>query len=146
MEAFKLKPYIILTVVLMVGSYVTGRYFSQQNQVSVKTSITQTKNEQIKENTHETITEVKEPNGEVKTVTIIGTITTDNTQTQTDTKTQTIPVKRSTINISALAGMSLTSLTPVYGISASKEFIGPITVGAFGLTNGIIGLSVGVNF
>ena len=35
---------------------------------------------------------------------------------------------------------------PLYGISANKEFIGPITIGAFGLTNGTIGLSIGVNF
>jgi hypothetical protein len=34
----------------------------------------------------------------------------------------------------------------MYGISVHREFIGPITLGAFGLTNGTVGLSIGVNF
>ncbi len=55
--------------------------------------------------------------------------------------------KQSKINISFLGAndFSKSIPVPIYGLSVSKEFIGPITVGAFGLTNGVIGLSIGLD-
>ena len=50
--------------------------------------------------------------------------------------------------ISALAGFSPFSdpHTPVYGGHVSTQLLGPINVGAFGLTNGTIGMSLGLDF
>ena len=51
------------------------------------------------------------------------------------------------MNISALVGVDLpNSLKPLYGASFTKQFLGPISIGAWGLTNGTLGVSVGINF
>jgi len=74
--------------------------------------------------------------------------TTDHTQkVETDTKTQVV-LKSPTINVSGLVANDFShgGILPLYGVSVSKEFIGPVTLGLFGLTNGILGLSVGINF
>jgi len=55
--------------------------------------------------------------------------------------------KRNTINISALYSVDTTDrFRPAYGLSVSKEVLGPITIGIFGLTDGTIGVSIGGNF
>jgi hypothetical protein len=93
----------------------------------------------IKEHDHEVTVIVEDPSGKKTT-----TITKDTTRKSKEVVKTIVKPK---VNVSALAGVSTTdSRKPVYGISVSKEFIGPITLGAFGLTNGIIGISVGVNF
>lgn len=84
------------------------------------------------------------PSGAVDTT----TTTTDHTQKiETDNKTS-IVLKSSKLNISALIANDFSRglLVPTYGVSIQKEFIGPLTLGAFGLTNGVVGLSVGLNF
>lgn len=91
---------------------------------------------------------ITEDPGGKKTTTITENTTTD-TKKVTDTQKDIVVTapKSSIINISALAGLDTgRGFVPTYGISASKELIGPITVGAFGLTNGTIGVSVGLNF
>lgn len=52
--------------------------------------------------------------------------------------------KRRTTNISAMGGMA--EFKPVYGASANMEIFGPVTAGVFGVSNGTIGISLGVNF
>ena len=88
--------------------------------------------------TYRTIVRTKKPGGETKTVVT--------EEINSNTKTITKPPPK--LNVSALAGIDTATslLKPIYGISISKEFMGPITVGAYGLTNGVVGLSVGVNF
>lgn len=77
----------------------------------------------------------------------------DDKKTNTETniaKDETKEVTRggSRFNISALAGAN--PLRPTdgldYGLSVTKDLIGPITIGAWGLSNGIGGLSLGVSF
>lgn len=88
--------------------------------------------------TYRTIIKTKKPGGETRTV----------VTEEINSRTKTVTKPGPKVNVSALAGVDTTSsiLKPVYGISVSKEFIGPITVGAYGLTNGTVGLSLGVNF
>lgn len=51
------------------------------------------------------------------------------------------------LNVSALAGVDVTSkFAPVYGVHVTKQVLGPVTVGAYGLTTGIVGVSLGVTF
>lgn len=83
--------------------------------------------------------------------------TNENTKTNTDakeataTKTQTL---RPTWQISALVGTDVTSvanalngsgpLRPTAGIHVSRRVLGPVTVGAFGLSSGTFGVSAGL--
>ncbi len=51
------------------------------------------------------------------------------------------------VTISALAGTTFSTETPiVYGGSISKPIFGPITIGAWGLTNKTAGFSLGLTF
>lgn len=105
---------------------------------------------------HQNETSVREViKNNVVTVTHVVTAkdgTTDTTITTTDhsvlkqQEVQSVAAKP-TINLSALVANDFTAIPkPLYGLSISKEFLGPITVGAFGLTNGVVGLSLGYNF
>ena len=65
--------------------------------------------------------------------------------TKTETKTE---VNKSNNNLSVLMGKNIKdfSETPTFGAHFSKKLLGPLAVGAFGLSNGTIGFSIGVEF
>lgn len=55
----------------------------------------------------------------------------------------------SKVTVAALYGAQASlsaTFTPVYGLSISKPILGPFTVGAFGFSSGVVGLSVGLTF
>lgn len=142
-----LKSKIIIVCAPLILAFALGRYTAP----SVPNSTIDTKTETNKKtdtDTHKVTVITKDPKTGSETTTITEDTKT-NTKTNTDTqidKTVTAP-KTSVINISALAGLDTgRGFVPTYGISANKELIGPITVGAFGLTNGTIGVSLGINF
>ncbi len=83
------------------------------------------------------VTVIKRPDGTVEKV------ITDKSKIITEDSTKQ-NIGRSKVNLSALVGTDFTS--PAYGLHVSKEFLGPITLGAWGLTNKTVGLSVGLNF
>ncbi len=129
-----------------------GRY-SVQSPTTKTTEQTQTDiNKQVNRDTHTdtTITVTEDPSGKKQTVTTISQDTTTRSkvdETINDSRSTTItPTKRSTLNISALASADIKNFIPVYGLSVTKEVLGPITVGGFGLSNGVIGISVGLDF
>lgn len=126
----KITLYLISIIVsLGIGVYI-GKLAFSQSQIDT----------QIKEVTQRRTVVVKE--GERET-TIIDEHIVNNERVKQNISTQ----KRSTLNISGLAGIELKPHPEVfYGVSVSKEIIGPITIGLFGLTNGIVGASVGMNF
>jgi len=141
----KVNKYFIYAVILIVA-FAFGRY-------SVKQNITQVTNETEKskdtdKNVHTVIEIVKLPDGTEKTIKTIDSNTKTTEKSVTNSSTTSTPVKRSTLNISALAANDFDKhgILPVYGVSFNKELFGPVTVGAFGLTNKTIGLSIGVNF
>ncbi len=129
---------IALAIAILLLGVAIGRLFC----ASAKT-VEVTKD--VVHNDIKTVTHtVTAPNGTVDTT----TTTVDTTlRVDTDNKTVVSTVKPK-INISALVANDFSKgiLRPVYGISASKEFIGPLTLGAFGLTNGTVGVSIGLNF
>jgi type IV pilus biogenesis protein CpaD/CtpE len=140
--------YKVLAVLLvLLATFAAGRYSVSQTPAVVATK--QTEVQVVKQQAqHEVVVTVKEPDGEVKTTETIDTsVHTDTTKDQQTTQTV-APAKTSKINISALVAndFSRGGILPLYGVSASKEFIGPVTIGAFGLTNGTIGVSIGLNF
>lgn len=83
--------------------------------------------------------------------TVSTTETTDKDVKETVTSEQKqvqVMIKAARTNISVLAGTDFTKpgIIPLYGVSVSRELIGPVIVGVFGLKNGVAGLSIGVNF
>lgn len=111
---------------------------------NIQTKVVETTKEVIKNDIQTVTRTVTLPNGATDTT----TTTTDHSQRiQQDTK-QTLVAKSSTINVSALVANDFSRglISPTYGVSISKEIVGPITVGLFGLTNSTVGLSLGINF
>lgn len=110
----------------------------------VQTKTVETTKEVVRTDVQTVIKTVRLPNGQEETTTTV----VDHTITKDTASKTAVVVKAPTINVSALVAndFSTGSLKPLYGISVSKELLGPITVGAFGLTNGTIGLSLGINF
>lgn len=45
-----------------------------------------------------------------------------------------------------MAGTSFTSPQVIYGVSVYRGVLGPIGIGVWGLTNGIVGASIGISF
>jgi hypothetical protein len=136
----------------MLVSFDLGRYTVSAPETKTETSQTTNTDTESNKDTHKettTITE-KQPDGATTTTTKIveDTVTKKDTETKTDSHTeQTVtPPKLNTLNLSVLAGIDLSRQTPVYGASVNKQLLGPITIGLFGLTNGTIGASVGLNF
>lgn len=145
---------ILLGLLALVIAFAVGR-FSANTAPSVTEQQTTTNNDikQVDKDTHKetTITKTRNPTGDEKTVT---TITEDTTTKVKDVDTATtteskviVPSKRNTLTVSALVGMDTTrSFLPTYGLQVSKEVLGPISIGAFGFSNGLFGLSVGLSF
>lgn len=147
-----LKTKILVSLVALVVAFASGRYSVQKP--TIKTEIQQT--EAVKQtedkNTHTktTKTEVKKPDGTDITTTVTDQVQDDDMTTHSTATTkiqQTVtPPKTGTLNISALAGFDIRKMTPAYGASVTKQILGPVSVGAFGLTNGVVGVSIGLSF
>lgn len=139
----------------IIIAFAAGRFSARSPEIKTEISA-QTQLQQDKEkNTHTetTITTVKTPDGTVKTVKQINEIS--NTRTDTSVvsdikeKQDIIPPKTNLLNISALVSADMSKglfQPPSYGVSVSREVLGPITAGGFALTNGVIGISIGLNF
>lgn len=135
---FLSKTPVLLLIALAIGIAV-GRY---SNRPAETTKIVHEETKKVID-TKKKIIEVVTPDGTKTTTTTEDTVTTiDKDKTKSS---QTKPSPK--VNLSFLAGVPrLNDLRPIYGLSVSKEFIGPITVGLFGLTNGTLGVSIGVDF
>lgn len=53
---------------------------------------------------------------------------------------------KNTITINGLIGLGLQDRQPIYGISVSKQLLGPIQIGIWGLSNKTGGFSLGLSF
>lgn len=135
-----MKYKIISILILVVTAFAYGRYSVNTN-TETKTNTETTKNT----NTHKETTISKDKNGNEITKIVEDTVSKKIKDSEVNVEQQI--QKRNALNISALVGTGLfNGLAPVYGASISKEFIGPVTLGLFGLTNGIVGVSLGLNF
>lgn len=148
-----MKHKIILTAVILTAigaGYAGGRLHARSGRTTSETTEARTETDQSTTTT--TTTQVSPT--VVRTVVVTdGKKTLEERHTE-DTKIRppSLPPAASKranrMNVSVLAGIDFSSAVPkpTYGVSINKEFIGPITVGVFGLTNGTIGASIGVNF
>lgn len=128
-----------LVLIMMVTAFGLG-YFFRNAQPSLVSQTAQVKDD------HTVITTVttKQKDG-TKTVQTIDSTVKTNTKETVKQSTQ----AKAQLNVSALAGYDFNSSrlpTPVYGVAVTKQVLGSLTVGAFGLTNGTVGVSLGVNF
>ena len=147
--------------VILIGAFAGGRY--SVSAPEIKTEIAEQKKEEtitdkkedVKTHTETKIVEVKTPDGvDTKTTTVAevkdvleDTKRNDKVQDDTQIKQDIIPPKTNTLNLSVLAATTTGQFgTPIYGASVTKEIIGPITAGAFFLTNGTVGVSIGMSF
>lgn len=137
------KNQFIILLVLLIIAFAVGRYSITSNQ-QPEVQVTKTKDQVKDVDTHKVITRTKSPTGEVKTVTIIDT--TSIIKTSTETAKAVIPAKNAKLNVSALIAFNHDYEGPKYGISVTKEGLGPFTGGIWGLNNGTLGLSLGVDF
>ena len=148
------KVKIAIAFIVVVAAFATGRYSVSQTTTTTKETVKQ--DDKINENqdTHvlTTTTTEKDPTGVEKTTT---TTTSDTVlkETQDDTTNtniqQTITVAaHKKVNVSILVGSNTSNLLqpPNYGASVTAEVLGPVTVGVFGLNNGTLGASLGLDF
>jgi hypothetical protein len=130
--------YIIATVLIIIA-FAAGR---KSIKPEIKT-VTVTQTIVQKHKNIETVT-TKQPDGTVK---IIKREVIDSTNSILKSQETVVKNANKTFNISALVSNNIHEpLKPIYGISINKETLGPVTIGAFGLTNGTVGLSLGINF
>jgi hypothetical protein len=132
----------IAAVIVVVIAYAAGRYTAPEK---IKTEIKTVEVEKVVTKVqHKKVVIRENKDGSKETVIITDTKSDEKGKSNTDIKNKEVTNKGS-FNISVLAGSSV-PINGVLGVSATKSVLGPITVGAWGLTNGTAGLSVGLNF
>lgn len=147
-----------------VGRYTTPEKVKIETKTVTVEKVVYKDKEDDKEKKHEhtVVKEDKKPDGEVLTTT--DTTYDDNKEdkktddTITNTSTTQDNIKEVTrgsapVTISALGGVYINGITPVYGLSVTKPILGPLTVGIWGITStnpSVVGpscgLSVGLTF
>lgn len=142
---------VVIGAVALVTAFALGRYSVPAVVTKTTENITSEDTKKVGEDKHiKTVTTIVElPSGEKRTETVTtdeSTINTVERNVKTESKTSESTSVRSKYSVSALVGTSTSALSPVYGVHASKELIGPIQLGVWGTTDGKVGLSVGLSF
>lgn len=135
--------------ILLIGiGYGTGRYL-QPARVEIKKEVEIKEVEVTKKNvvTHEHIVKDKDGNETIDRTTEDKSTEARNTESKTKESTV-ITNKKPDWRVNALAALSPDHdfANPAYGLQIERRILGPISVGAFGLTNKTVGLSVGIEF
>lgn len=138
------KNNIIIVTILLALSFSIGRYCSPEK---VKTEIKTVEVEKIvKKVEHKVITIRQNKDGSKDTTIVVDSNTDQKTHSNSSTINKEITTKEIKTNVSLLIG-GTHSISPLnYGISIQRSFIGPITIGAWALTNANYGVSIGLNF
>lgn len=139
-----IKTKIILASSAIILSFALGRYSARtasQKQAAISHAVTKAETHE-----HKVTTITQDKKGDTKTI-IVEDQTSETAGASTSTVHESTPVsKYHPLNISALAAIDFHTGLPVYGASVSKEILDPVTVGAWGLNNGTIGVSIGIDF
>lgn len=149
------KTKAVLAAVALAVAFASGRYLTPTKVVTeIKTVEVEKKTSESDKNKHKetTIIEVAKPDGtkETTTKTVEDTdskkSTTDETAKSSD-QTKEVTREGSRLSISALAGTDVTNWAagPIYGAHVSKDLLGPISIGVWGLTNKTGGISIGLS-
>lgn len=158
-----LKIRIIGAVILFASAFAAGRYTTPERIEIRKETVTvevekkqTTKDQKIEQNKKKTEVEITRPDGTKikKTVTetdkkkdtqIEQTVEREKDTKETETKIVENPRR---LTISVIGGPNFTDLkSPLaFGGHISRPFLGPITLGVWGLNSGVGGLSLGLQF
>lgn len=132
----------IAIIVLVIVAYASGRYMSPEK-VRVET-VTVEVTKEVAKKEKKTVKIKENIDGSKETVIVTDTETDEKSHSNSQMDTKEV-INGSKFNISVLAGTSV-PVNMVFGVSANKAILGPITAGAWGLSNGTVGLSLGLNF
>lgn len=165
---------ILIAILALLIAFAFGRFTAPAKVVQTKEKTTTS--EQTKEQTtnasqdaernrhiERTTTEITKPDGTREVVTKVtedsstsrsSQSTTDNrqesSQASSEKSSKEITYGRDKVTIAALGGVSISFANgfgaPVYGAIISKPILGPITVGIWGLSNGVGGAAIGLTF
>lgn len=138
------RTIIIVAILSLLASFATGYYLApdkiktETRTVEVEKIVIQVK--------HEVKTVTVKPDGSSTTTTVTDTNTHSNTDSNSSTISKDIPINKNTLSISALVGTTgIPFGTQVYGLSVSRNFIGPIRLGIFGMSDKTFGFSLGLD-
>jgi hypothetical protein len=145
---------VVIASLALATAFATGRWSVRSPTIKTTQDIHESQDKTQDKNVHTqtTITSTKKPDGTVETTTHVNSYTTsksDEKDTTAENIQQTVtPPKTGLFNISALVYEDSTRIsTPLYGLVASKEVLGPVRAGVFWLpTSHILGLSIGLDF
>lgn len=149
-----LKYKIIIVIAYTATAVAMGRYLTPEK-IKIETKIVEVEKKTVDKNDnkhkHTVITEIDNKDGSKETKTDIvytdekTTAVTDDVNKTTDTVKE-ITKGSDKVTISALGGFDFNTLKPVYGASVSKPLLGPIAIGAWGVSSGQVGISIGLQF
>lgn len=130
-----------LLIAFTVGAMVAGAGVAYWRP-RIVTKVETVEKQVVKNNIQTVVRTVERPDGSRE---IIKTI--NDTSTRTEDKTSLKEVyKQSDWAVGLSAGTRLTDIDPVYALHVQRRIIGPIFAGAYGRTDGEVGLSVLVTF
>lgn len=128
------KTALLITLSVALLAYAFGRY-AQPEKVVVKEV------EVVKRDVRTVVKTVKQPDGTV----IRERVTEDKTQTAKSNETVTVN-QGSKVKLNALVGWSFDERKEVYGVMIQKDMFGPVSIGAFGLSDKTVGITIGISF
>lgn len=136
---------VIIAIVALAIAFASGRFLSPDK---VRTEVKTVEVEKIVEKVvRQTVTILEKPDGTKETVIVTDSNTSSKTNEQSTNATKEVTGSKDRINVSVLAGSSFpfNLSSPIYGLSANKNILGPITAGVWGLSNKTFGVSLGLN-
>jgi hypothetical protein len=148
------KAKILLSALVILVSAAVGRFTAPEKikTVEVEKQTNSAKDDSEKD-IHKKVVETKvtQPDGTVtdtKVTTDDSVLSNKSTDTSvtTDEKSKEIVRSSGVLRVQALIGTPITNPSLTYGASVSRNLIGPISVGVFGLSSGMVGGSVGIDF
>jgi len=160
--------YTLGAVATLVIAFVAGRYSAPatvetRTEYLTRTQVVRTTHvRQVTDTKWKTVVVTKPDGSSVATSvgeTHTDTKTSETAHSSSDTKSvasNKTEISRPDWQISALVGVNGRSvlnainstgpLTPTFGVHVSRRVLGPVSAGAFGLSSGDVGLSIGLNF
>ncbi len=144
MKSPDLKLHLAILAIIAVMCFAWGRYSVTPTKISANVITT---TDVVKDVVTDRVTTTTETPGGPKSTTVTEHITSETNKTHNKTSVVTSDSSRPTLNISLLAATNINeAFKPLYGVSVSKQVVGPVTAGLFVLSGGTIGVSVGINF
>ena len=145
MKKFPVKNWeAIVGVVIIVVTFYAGKHSAP---TKVETKVVTVEVEKAKVVEKKVIVEKVNKDGSKTTVTTIDT----NTEKERSSAASNISSKenkKSPLNVSVMGGLDISDPANgfIVGAHVTKQLLGPISFGLFGLTNGTAGVSVGFSF